>query len=177
MVDDRGDAAVEGGHQPQVGGRQPPERDARHPPSVVEQLVEHLVVGRLRVRAVLHGLGPRGEELLGAVGMVEVGDRAADIGRVPVGDVGLVGPEVEERDVAGSVGPRVVEEEVRELVELEVDVEEDHGLPRLLELVEQEGGLHRDHAEAELTRALGCRGTHEAGTQHRRLAAHAERAA
>eukprot|EP00964_Phaeocystis_antarctica_P085278 scaffold53844_cov66-Phaeocystis_antarctica.AAC.1 len=61
VVDDGIDAAVVGGHSAQVGGRQPTERDARHPPSVVEQLVEHLVVGRAAVGSILHGLGPRGQ--------------------------------------------------------------------------------------------------------------------
>ena len=62
--------------------------------------------------------------MLGAVGLVEVGDSAADVGRVPIRDVGLVGPKVEERDVARAIWPRVVQEELGELVELEVDVED-----------------------------------------------------
>eukprot|EP00964_Phaeocystis_antarctica_P112539 scaffold76689_cov60-Phaeocystis_antarctica.AAC.3 len=103
--------------------------------------VARLVVGRARVGAVLHGLGPGGEQLLGAVGLVEVCDGAANVGRVPVGHVGLVGPEVEERDVTRTIGPRVVEEELGERVELEVDVEEDDGLLRLVHLVEEEEGL------------------------------------
>ena len=66
------------------------------------------------------------------------------------GQVRLVGPIVEDGDVARAVGPRVVEEELGELVELEVDVEEDHGLLSLLHLVEQEERLQRDHPEAKL---------------------------
>jgi hypothetical protein len=91
---------------------------------------------------------------------------------VPIRDVGLVGPKVEERDVARAIWPRVVQEELGELVELEVDVEEDHGLLRLLHLVEKEERLESDHPEAELVRALGCRGPHEVGADHGRLAAH-----
>eukprot|EP00964_Phaeocystis_antarctica_P053306 scaffold31278_cov74-Phaeocystis_antarctica.AAC.3 len=150
VVDDGLDAAVVRGHEAQVGRGQPAQRDALEPAALVEQLVEHLVVGG-----------------------VLVGDRAANIGRVPVGEVGLVGPEVEERHVARPLRPRVVEEELGELVELEVDVEEDDGLERLLHLVEEEEGLEGDHPIAECVGALGRLGPHEVGSDHGGLAAQA----
>ena len=147
VVDDGVHAAVVRGHRAQVGDGQPSERDVPQPAALDEQRVEHLVVGRALVGLVLHGLRPRGEQLLGAVGPVEEADGAADVGRAALGDVGLVGPKVEERDVARPLRPRAGQEELRELVELEVDVEVDDGLRRLLDLGQQEDAYNWGTAE------------------------------
>ena len=174
VVDDGVHGAVVGRHRAQVGDGQPPERDVPQPAALDEQRVEHLVVGRALVGFVLHGLGPRGEQLLGAVGPVEEADGAADVGRAAQGDVGLVGPKVEERDVARPLRPRARQEELRELVELEVDVEVDDGLRRLLDLGQQEDGLDRNRLVSEGLRALGRGGAEDVGSHLGGLAADAQ---
>ena len=75
----------------------------------------HLVIRRLCVGAERHRLRPRDEQFLGSVRLVEVGHGRANVGRVPDGEVGLIGPKVEESHVARAVGPGVVEEELGKL--------------------------------------------------------------
>eukprot|EP00964_Phaeocystis_antarctica_P085279 scaffold53844_cov66-Phaeocystis_antarctica.AAC.2 len=106
--------------------------------------------------------------------MVEEGHGAANVGRVPVGDVCLIGPEVEERHVARALWPAVRQEELGELVELEVDVEEDHRLLGLLQLVEQESRLERNRLVTKHLGALGRVGPEVIGADLRRLAADAQ---
>jgi len=86
----------------------------------------NLVIGRASVALIGHGLGPRLEQPLGASGRVEEGHRAAAVGRVLGLGAGLVGPVVEEGDIAVVVRPAPRHEELGEAVELEVGVEEDH---------------------------------------------------
>eukprot|EP00964_Phaeocystis_antarctica_P085775 scaffold54241_cov63-Phaeocystis_antarctica.AAC.5 len=173
VVDDGVHALVIRRDGAQVGRRQPAEGGALEPAALDEQLVEHLVVGRLLVGLVCHRLGPRDEQLLGLEGLVEEGNPAARVGRVPVGDVGLVAPVVEEGDVAVAVGPAARHEELRELVQLEVNVHEDHGQLSGLELGEDEGGLQGDGPEAEGLRSLRRVRSEGVGRERRRLAAHA----
>ena len=65
-----------------------------------------------------------------SVRLAEEGDAAPRVRLEPVGEVGLVAPVVEERDVALALRPALGREERRELVELEVGVEEGDGLVR-----------------------------------------------
>eukprot|EP00964_Phaeocystis_antarctica_P081274 scaffold50834_cov102-Phaeocystis_antarctica.AAC.4 len=79
---------------------------------------------------------------------------------MPLREVGLVRPEIEECHITGvAVGPGSGKEKLWKLVKLEIDIHEDHGLGGLLELVEDEDRLHGYGSEAELFRTLWRRGT------------------
>eukprot|EP00964_Phaeocystis_antarctica_P017877 scaffold9928_cov63-Phaeocystis_antarctica.AAC.4 len=174
VVDDGHDAAVVRGHGAQVGRRQPAVGSALDPLALLEDLVEHLVVGRARVALPRHGLGPRGEHPGGTDGLVEVDHAAARGGGAGVGVVGLIAPEVEDGHVAAAIGPAARDEEVGEAVELEVGVEEDHGQSVGLQLVQDERRLGGDHLEAELLSALHGAGAEGVGRQQPGLAADAD---
>eukprot|EP00964_Phaeocystis_antarctica_P132165 scaffold96198_cov69-Phaeocystis_antarctica.AAC.8 len=140
VVDHGVHAVVQERRVAEVARRQPAERGACHPLASrgVDELVEHLVVGRLLVGLEGHALGPRGHEALGSHGLVDEGESAPETGGARLSR--LVAPEVEDCDVAWPVRPAARHEEVGELVELE--------------LVEDEGGLHRDQLPAILIRPL-----------------------
>eukprot|EP00964_Phaeocystis_antarctica_P086509 scaffold54797_cov60-Phaeocystis_antarctica.AAC.4 len=171
VVDDGNDPSVEGGHGAQVGARQPAEGSALQPLALAQEQVQDLVVRRARVGGIGHGLRPRIQQGLGAVGRIEEGDGAADVWSVLGLRQRLVAPVVEEQHVAVVVGPAARHEQVGEAVELKVGVEEDHGQRRRHELAQNERGLHGDGLEAELLGALGRVGAKGVARQLRGLAA------
>ena len=130
VIDDRVHAAVIRGNCAEVSRWQPAKGGALEPSSLDQQLVKHLIIGRLMIWLVGHRLGPRYEHLLGLERLIKEGHTAARVGRVPVGDIRLVAPVVEEGDVTLALWPAVGREELGELVELEVSVEEGDGLVR-----------------------------------------------
>merc|ERR1719163_45729 len=104
VVDDRIHAVVEERRMAEVARRKPAKRGARHPPTsrAVDELIEHLVVGRLLVGVKGHRLSPRSREALGSFGLIEEGQPTPEAGRA-VCIRRLVAPEVEDRHVTWPV--------------------------------------------------------------------------
>ena len=114
-------------------------------------MVWHLVVGHLSVTRPRVRLGPRANQLLAALRVVDKHHAATGGHRVAVG---LVTPEVEDRHIARSVGPAEGREERGEGVELEVDIEPHNGLVQHSQLLHHKDRLHRDKVKSESIRAL-----------------------